>query len=166
MRVRVEQTTLPGIGVRHDLLTAKGRRIGVISFRSGRRDFITFDPDDEDSCRESIELNDDEAQALADILGASLILGQLAGIREQAAGLRTEQITITGGSPFVGRTLGDTEARSRTGASIVAVLREGGVIPSPDPRFAFEAGDVVVVVGTPDGVEGVEQILADGPAGA
>ena len=166
MRVRVEQTTLPGIGVRHDLLTAKGRRIGVISFRSGRRDFITFDPDDEDSCRESIELNDDEAEALADILGASLILGQLAGIREQAAGLRTEQITITGGSPFVGRTLGDTEARSRTGASIVAVLREGGVIPSPDPRFAFEAGDVVVVVGTPDGVEGVEQILADGPAGA
>ena len=166
MRVQVEQTALPGIGVRHELLTAKGRRIGVISFRSGRRDFITFDPDDEDSCRESIELNDDEAQALADILGASLILGQLAGIREQAEGLRTEQITIMAGSPFAGRSLGETEARSRTGASIVAVLREGGVIPSPDPRFSFQAGDVVVVVGTPDGVEGVQQIITDGPAGA
>jgi TrkA domain protein len=166
MRVQVEQTALPGIGMRHDLITAKGRRIGVISFRSGRRDFITFDPQDEDSCRESIELNDDEAQALADILGASIILGQLAGIREQAAGLRTEQITIAAGSPFDGRTLGETEARSRTGASIVAVLREGGVIPSPDPRFGFQADDVVVVVGTPDGLEGVERILADGPVGA
>lgn len=165
MRVQVEQTTLPGIGVRHDLLTAKGRRIGVISFRSGRRDFITFDPDDEDSCREIIELNDDEAQALADILGASLILGQLAGIRDQAAGLRTEQITITAGSPFVGRRLGDTEARSRTGASVVAVVRQGEVIPSPDPRFAFEPGDVVVAVGTQDGIEGLQSILADGLEG-
>lgn len=162
MRVKVEQTTLPGIGVRHDLVTAKGRRIGVISFRSGRRDFISFDPDDEDSCRESIELNDDEAQALADILGASLILGQLAGIRDQAAGLRTEQVTILQDSPFAGRTLGDTEVRSRTGASIVAVLRDGGVIPSPDPRFTFHAGDVLVVVGTPDGVEAVQHIVTHG----
>jgi K+:H+ antiporter subunit KhtT len=162
MRVQVEQTTLPGIGVRHDLLTAKGRRIGVISFRSGRRDFITFDPEDEDSCREVIELNDDEAQTLADILGASLILGQLAGVREQAAGLRTEQITITTGSPFVGKRLGDTEARSRTGTSIVAVLRQGIVMPSPDPRFLFEAGDVLVVVGTAEGVETLQAILANG----
>ncbi len=163
MRVQVEQTTLPGIGVRHDLVTAKGRRIGVISFRSGRRDFISFDPDDPDSCRESIELNDDEAEALADILGASLILGQLAGIREQAAGLRTEQITIPAGSSFVGRTLGDSQARSRTGASIVAVLREGTVMPSPDPQFVFEAGDVVVAVGTRQGVEAVHGILGEGP---
>lgn len=162
MRVRVEQTTLPGIGVRHDITTAKGRRIGVISFRSGRRDFITFDPDDPDSCREQITLNDEEAQALADILGASLILGQLAGIREQAEGLRTEQITIAAGSPFVDRPLGATEARTRTGASIVAVLRDGIVTPSPDPQFVFQAGDVVVVVGTSDGVEGVAAILAEG----
>ncbi len=163
MRVQVEQTTLPGIGVRHDLITAKGRRIGVISFRSGRRDFISFDPEDPDSCRESIELNDDEAEALADILGASLILGQLAGIREQAAGLRTEQITIPAGSAFVGHTLGETQARSRTGASIVAVLRDASVIPSPDPQFVFAPGDVVVAVGTPEGVEGVTQILGEGP---
>lgn len=163
MRVQVDQTTLPGIGVRHDLVTAKGRRIGVISFRSGRRDFISFDPDDPDSCRESIELNDDEAQALADILGASLILGQLAGIREQAIGLRTEQITLPAGSPYTGRPLGDTRARTRTGASIVAILREGSVVASPDPRFVFQAGDVLVVVGTPDGVEGLGRILAEGP---
>ena len=34
-----------------------------------------------------IPLTDDEAEALADILGASLMLGQLSGLREQAAGL-------------------------------------------------------------------------------
>ena len=36
---------------------------------------------------------------------------------KQAAGLLTEQLAITAGSPFVGRRLGDTRARTRTSAS-------------------------------------------------
>ncbi|WP_433389072.1 cation:proton antiporter regulatory subunit [Micromonospora sp. KLBMP9576] len=161
MRVRVEQTALPGIGVRHDLLTESGRRLGVVSHRNGRRDLVLYDPDDPDSCQHDIPLTDDEAEALADILGASLMLGQLAGLREQAAGLLTEQIAISAGSKYVNRRLGDTQARSRTSASIVAVLRNSEVIASPDPSFRFSAGDVVVVVGTRKGLDGVTAILAD-----
>jgi TrkA domain protein len=161
VRVRVEQTALPGIGVRHDLVTSAGRRVGVVSHRSGRRDLVVFDPDDPDSCVASIPLNDDEAEALADLLGASLMLGQLAGLRQQAAGLLTEQVPIQPGSRYAGRPLGDTQARTRTGVSIVAVLRERQVIPSPGPEFVFEAGDVVVVVGTRDGLDKVTAILAD-----
>lgn len=162
MRVRVEQTALPGIGVRHDLVTENGRRIGVVSHRSGRRDLVLYDLHDPDACIASVPLNDNEAEALADILSASLMLGQLSGLREQAAGLLTEQISIPAGSPYVGRRLGDTQARTRTGASIVAVLREREVFASPDPSFRFEAGDVVVVVGTRNGLDGVTAILANG----
>jgi TrkA domain protein len=162
----VEQTGLPGIGVRHDLVTEAGRRVGVVSHRNGRRDLVVFDPDDPDSCVASIPLTDDEAEALADILGASLMLGQLAGVREQAAGLLTEQVPITAGSPYAGRPLGHTRARTRSGASIVAVLRERQVIPSPGPDFGFEAGDVVVAVGTRDGLDKLTAILAnDDPDG-
>lgn len=89
------------------------------------------------------------------------MLGQLSGLREQAAGLLTEQIIITAGSKYVNKRLGDTKARTRTSASIVAVLRHGEVIVSPDPTFRFEAGDVVVVVGTRKGLDGVTAILAD-----
>jgi TrkA domain protein len=156
----VEQTALPGIGVRHDLVTGAGRRVGVVTHRNGRRDLALYDPDDPDACIASIPLTDDEAAALADILGASLMLGQLAGLREQAAGLLTEQISIPAGSPYVGRVLGDTNARTRTSASIVAVLRDREVIASPGPSFRFEAGDVVVVVGTRQGLDGVSAILA------
>ncbi|MEW2384088.1 cation:proton antiporter regulatory subunit [Micromonospora sp. NPDC047707] len=162
MRVRVEQTALPGIGVRHELVTESGRRLGVVTHRNGRRDLVLYDPDDPDSCQADIPLTDDEAEALADILGASLMLGQLSGLREQAAGLLTEQIAIPAGSSYVGRKLGDTKARTRTGASIVAVLRHGEVIVSPDPSFRFAAGDVVVVVGTRQGLDGVTAIFADG----
>jgi K+:H+ antiporter subunit KhtT len=161
----VEQTALPGIGVRHDLVTETGRRVGVVSHRSGRRDLVLFDRDDPDACLASIPLTDDEAEALADILGASLMLGQLAGLRQQAAGLLTEQVPITPGSPYAGRPLGHTRARTRTGASIVAVLRERKVIPSPGPDFVFEAGDMVVVVGTRTGLDNLTAILANEDAG-
>lgn len=148
--------------MRHDVVTSSGRRLGVVSHRNGRRDLVLYDQDDPDDCLASVALTDDEAEALADILGASLMLGQLSGLRQQAAGLLTEQIAIPAGSYYVGRRLGDTRVRTRTGASIVAVLREREVIASPDPSFQFEAGDVVVVVGTRSGLDGVSAVLADG----
>ena len=90
----MEQTALPGIGVRHDMVTETGRRIGVVSHRDGRRDLIVYDGDDPDARLAAVPLTDDEAEALADLLGASLMLGQLAGLRDQAAGLVTEQLPL------------------------------------------------------------------------
>lgn len=153
---------LPGIGIRHDLVTEAGRRIGVVSHRTGDRHLVVFDQDDPDAATEQLALTDDEAEALAGILGASLMLGQLSGLREQAAGLLTEQITLPVGSPYVGRPLGDTRARTRTGVSIVAVLRDGGVIASPGPELMFAPNDVVVVVGTRRGLDAISRVLADG----
>lgn len=46
VRARVEQTPLPGISVRHDLITSSGRTVGVVSHRSGRRDLVLYDVDD------------------------------------------------------------------------------------------------------------------------
>jgi len=162
VRVRVEQTALPGIGVRYDMVTETGRRIGVVSHRDGRRDLVVYDDDDPDARLAAVPLNDDEAEALADLLGASLMLGQLSGLREQAAGLVTEQLPLPASSPFVGRTLGHTQARTRTSASVVAVLRGAEVIPSPRPDFRFHSGDVVVAVGTRKGLDALTRILANG----
>ena len=64
VRVRVEQTPLPGIGVRHDLVTSSGRTVGVVSHRNGRRDLVLYDVDDPDACLASIPLTDDEAARL------------------------------------------------------------------------------------------------------
>jgi TrkA domain protein len=158
----VEQTQLPGIGVRHDLITSSGWRVGVISHRDGHRDLVVFDPDDPDAARDSIALTNDEAAVLADVLGASLMLGQLAGLRDQAEGLLTEQISLTADSPYVGRPLGDTRARTRTGVSIVAVLRHGAVVASPTPDFRFAAGDVIVAVGTHPALQSLTRVLAEG----
>jgi TrkA domain protein len=95
-----------------------------------------------------------------ELLGAPRIVERLAALHEQIAGLTSEELVVAAGSPYVDRTLGDTQARSRTGASIVAVLRQQQVLPSPAPNFRFRAGDRVVVVGTPDAIEAVARILA------
>lgn len=162
MSVRVEKVDLPGIGTRHDVITKAGRRIGVVSHRSGERELALFGVDDPDASVDSIPLTDDEAAALADVLGASLMLGQLAGIREQAAGLFTEQLVISAGSPYAGAVLGATKARTRTSTSIVAIVRGPDVIPSPTPDTMLESGDTIIAVGTRPGLDALARVLTDG----
>ena len=159
MSARVEQRTLPGIGVCQDVVTRAGRRIGVLTHRDGHRDLVVYDVDDPDAASETIPLNGDEANALAELLGAPQLVRHLAELQQQVTGVLTEQLPVLAGSPFAGRPLGDTQARTRTGASIVAVLRRGEVVASPGPSFEFEAGDMMVVVGTREGVDGVAAIL-------
>lgn len=40
------------------------------------------------------------------------------------------------------------------------MIRDETVHPSPDPEFRFEAGDILVVIGTQRGIDGVIAILA------
>lgn len=158
----VERTTLPGIGLRHTFTSERGRQIAVISHRSGRRDLVVYDRSDPDTATETLSLSRIEADGLAELLASSRVEERLAELGRQVEGLTSEQIAITPGSPYAGRTLGDTHARTRTGASIVAVVREGGVIASPRPDFEFLGGDVVVVVGTAHGTAAVAEILTTG----
>jgi TrkA domain protein len=83
-------------------------------------------------------------------------------VHRQVTGLVTAQTPVTAGSPYDGRTLGDTQARTRTSASIVAVVRGVEVLASPRPDFRFQAGDIVVVVGTGEGTAAVAEILTSG----
>ncbi|GAA1058547.1 hypothetical protein GCM10017608_35770 [Agromyces luteolus] len=161
--IRIEKVDLPGIGFRHDLVTDSGRRISVVSHRDGERDLGVFDEDDPDECRDTIPLSDDEAAALADVLGASVMLARLTSLSDMTTGLFTEQIALPTDSPYLNHPLGDTKARTRTHSSIVAIMRDGQVIPSPIPSDVLRAGDVIVAVGTRDGLDGLARLLANGP---
>ncbi|KPM53932.1 potassium transporter TrkA [Frankia sp. R43] len=160
--MNVEETGLPGIGLRHDFSTRAGRRVGVVSHHSGRRVLVVYDAQDPDSCAESINLTPEESDVLSELLGAPHIVEKLADISRAFAGLVGDQITIVAGSPYDGRLLGDTRARTRTGASIVAVVRDREVLASPRPDFRLQAEDVVVVVGTPENTAAVGELLRSG----
>ncbi|MBP2473181.1 TrkA domain protein [Crossiella equi] len=160
--MHVEVTPLPGIGTRQDFQTRTGRRIGLITHRDGRVDLIVSKSDDPDACVASIPLTTDEAGTLASLLGAPQLVSQLRAEQNEIAGVTTKQLPLAPGSPFDGRPLGDTQLRTRTGASVVAVVRAGTVHPSPRPDFVFGGGDLLVVVGTGPGLKAAADILDKG----
>lgn len=155
----VEQFALPGIGLRFEITTKVGRRIGVVSHRSGLRELVIYDQEDPDSCSEALVLEEAESDALAELLGAARIVERLNDLNREVDGLVSRQIAILPGGPYDGRTLGDTHARTRTGASVVAVVRAGKVVASPRPDFQFFGGDVVVVIGTESGTAAVADLF-------
>jgi TrkA domain protein len=154
----IQETALPGVGLRHDFTTKAGRQLGVVTHRTGRRDLLVYDRDDPDRCQEVIQLTDDEADALAELLGAARLVEHLARL-QQVEGLAIDWLEIRAGSPYDGGTIGDTQARSRTGVSIVAILRGDRAIPAPSPQERLAAGDTLVVVGTAQGVKALSDLL-------
>jgi TrkA domain protein len=163
-RVELEETSLPGIGLRHDFQSRSGRRVGVLSHRDGTRELVFYRSDDPDAVSSSVHLTTEESDTLAELLGAPRIVERLAKLVDQVEGITSETLLVTPGSAYDGRMIADTAARTRTGASIVAVSRRREVVPSPPPEFRFAGGDRVVVVGTPEGIAAVREIL-DGTAG-
>ncbi|MFC4945734.1 cation:proton antiporter regulatory subunit [Pseudonocardia sp. GCM10023141] len=160
--MNVEVTPLPGIGVRKDFALRSGRRIGVVTHRDGKIELILSKPDDPDACLAELPLSADEASTLANLLGAPQLVAQLNEEHRDLPGIHTRQIPIGSGSPFDGRTLGDTALRTRTGVSVVAVMRAGQVHPSPTPDFTLTAGDLMVTVGTSEGLDNAVKILNRG----
>lgn len=161
--IRIEKVDLPGIGIRHELATESGRRVSVVSHRDGRRELGFFAADDPDEVLDSIDLTDDEAAAIADVLGSTVMVSRLMSLAGETDGLFTEQIALPMDSPYLNLTLGDTKARTRTHTSIVAIVRDGTAIPSPTPAEPLLPGDVLVAVGTRAGLDAVERLVANGP---
>ena len=54
---------------------------------------------------------------------------------------------LTDVSPLAGQTLAEANLRARSGASVVALLRDGQIIANPGPELRFAAGDLVGLIG-------------------
>ena len=158
----VELTRLPGIGTKQEFVTGDGRRVGVLTHRDGHRELLLAARDDPDSCAATVPMTEAECNALGTLLGAPNLVAQLQDQQREVEGVNTAQFPIASGSPFAGRALGDTAMRTRTGTSIVAVVRDHVVSPSPRPDFVFAAGDLVVIVGTGEGLKQAAEILENG----
>lgn len=153
------RTPLPGVGTQYDIVTRAGRHISVVCHQDGRRFIGFYSADDPDACQATVPLDSDEARSLAQLITPDDGTPDL-GTGELDLDLVTERVEVTAHSPYRGRPMGDTQARTRTGASIVAVLRRTGPIPSPGPDFRLESGDKLVVVGTREGVDDLAEIIS------
>lgn len=157
--VEVTKTQLPGVGVRYEFDTDDGDRVAVIHHHDGRRQLVVYDRADPDTSSLELRLDEADARTLTDLLGASRIAEALGPSRQRIEGLALDWIEVLPTSALDGRTIGEGRLRTRTGASIVAVIRGDTTEPAPGPEFVLRGGDVAVAVGTDDGLTQVRALL-------
>jgi CPA2 family monovalent cation:H+ antiporter-2 len=68
---------------------------------------------------------------------------------------------LSEGNHLVGQTLANANLRAQTGASVVALLREGHLIANPKSVTVFQAGDRIGLIGDREEIESVEQLLSE-----
>lgn len=159
---KIEETPLPGVGMRHDFTADDGSRIGVVHHRTGRRELFFCSPNDPDSVSHSLSLTDDDSHALSEALGGSTVIENLSTLQQEVEGLAIDWLRVDPDTPYAGKTIGDARIRTRTGVSVVAVIRGEEAFPAPGPEFLIDADDTLVVVGTSDGIKTVDEILTAG----
>lgn len=151
--MEITQTLLPGIGVRYDMTTTKGVPLSVVVHREGQADLCVRGRDDPDDVQLALSLNEDEVDAVAELLGAARIADGMLDVTREIPGLESARLAVEPGSPFAGQPLGSTKARTLTGCSIVAIVREHEVLAAPGPLEPLAAGDTLVVVGSATGID-------------
>lgn len=70
------------------------------------------------------------------------------------------EVTVEGSWRVAGKAIRDTELRSRTGASIVAIGRGGENIINPGPEEEIRAGDTLILLGGKKSLEAADVFLA------
>jgi TrkA domain protein len=154
----VTETHLPGIGVRHEFTTSTGERLAVLAHRTGRREIAVYDRADPDACSTVLHLSPDDTRTLAELLGASPVSEAIAGV-QRLEGVAIDWIPIRRDSPQAGATIGAGQLRTRTGTSIVALVRGDETLAAPGPDVVLRVDDLAVAVGTPDGLRQLRELL-------
>ena len=156
----VDETQLPGMGVRYDFTTEEGDHLGVLVHRTGRRDVFVYSAEDPDECAMTLTLRPDDARTLAELLGASRIAEHLAAVQQQVAGLTLEWIRVSPRSPWAGLELQEAAIHTNTGVSVVAILDGDNVTAAPGAEDVLAPGAQVVAIGTPEGLEALTARLS------
>ena len=79
--------------------------------------------------------------------GLSLDQENLGRIASFFAGATVDNIMIEPESPAASRTLRELDIRKKTGATVIAVARNGEAVTNPGPDFALQPDDIVVLLG-------------------
>lgn len=69
-------------------------------------------------------------------------------------------VTLRVDSTLAGHSLAAAQLRARTGASVVALARDGELSSNPDPTTTLQAGAHLAVIGSPEQLAAVEAVAS------
>ncbi len=156
--MEIRESDLPGIGKKFSGETAAGEKIVIVIHHDGTRQLFRFgeDPDRPESIT---PLTDEEAHQFGAVLAGTYFQPvSEEAVLEVMKGLHLRWFPVTPGSFFAGHSIGSLGIRSRTGVSVIAIIRGMEThLPNPSPDEVLQVGDTVVALGT---VEQMEPLLA------
>ena len=83
----VRETNLPGVGVRHDFVTADGSDVSVLVHHDGRREIMVWDSDDPDVCHTVLSLSPADSATLNELLGGGRVTEAISEVQHEIEGL-------------------------------------------------------------------------------
>ncbi len=157
--IEVREATLPGIGKKYVMPLRTGGNLVIVVRPDGERHLYHFlEHDDRPS--DAFTLDEDEAQQVANLLGRALVPApDLEDLDLVLGALELDWVELPDDAPVVGHSLGSSQLRTRTGASLVAILRGGRAIANPGVDVAFEAGDTLVLIGSHDQTDAARALV-------
>ena len=76
-----------------------------------------------------------------------------------------DNIQIDPQAPSVGKTLTQLDLRKATGATVIAIVRNGEAIKNPGPDFAIQGDDILVLLGGHKELDEAVNLLTRGDRG-
>ena len=80
---------------------------------------------------------------------------------DAASSIEIKWFRLPAGNPLIGQTLADANLRSRTGASVVAVLRDRQLMANPKSMTIFQPEDRIGLIGDKEEIQAVEKLFSE-----
>lgn len=157
--MKVFETQLPGVGRRYTLSFPSGGEFVIVIHNGGRRRTYWRAEADDDS-EPLFETTESQARKIAEVFDGTYFHPVEEDLDEALEDARIRWVAIDASASVAGRTIGETRLRSRTGASILAIQRGDRTVPNPGAETEIRAGDTLVVVGTADAHDALDNLLA------
>lgn len=159
--MKIKTSELPGVGKRYSFDMAEGGHLVLILHHEGHREIYHFKTPDEDEPDFSIKMTDEEARGISSILlGVDYQPVSDDRIELLLKSVRMDWIKVQPESCIAGKTILESQIRTRTGATVVAIQRADKVIGSPDVHERILPGDVLMTIGTRDQTKSLDNLCS------
>ncbi len=160
----ISESSLPGVGRKFQVETTSGDRLTIVIHDDGRRELYHFKPENPNRVASVVTLQDSEARQVAGIIGGLTYVPKALPSAELVLDdLVLEWFTIPKGAACIGKTIRDLMVRTRTGASIVSIIRENQPnIINPEADTRLDEGATLIVAGDRKTIAVLRQLLIDG----
>ncbi|KMJ56974.1 potassium transporter TrkA [Bacillus sp. LL01] len=163
--MQFKTTELPGIGKKISFITAEGNMVVLVVHHSGKREMYFFDDPDGDEADFSISMTSDETRELgAQLLGAMYQPVDMDKMKMFKKQIIIEWVDVKKGSSLVGKTIGQSQIRTKTGASIIGIVKGEDNIAVPDIDVILHEGDVLMICGKQAQISKLTKLCEGGDA--